>query len=283
MASITPAMIKELRERTGIGMTKCKEALEEANGNMDLAIENLRKAGMATAVKKEGRETKEGLIAFAESKEAVALVEMMAETDFVVNNERFRQFLQRLTEEAVIALPDSLEQFVQQPFSKDKSMTIEQGRAGLVQTLGENIQIRRVKTFAKDHGRSVGVYLHLGGKIATVVELAGSSSESALAKDIAMHVAAASPEYLNPEAIPASVIAQEKEIARSQVQGKPAHIIDKIIEGKLKAFYDENCLIRQKYIKDDKVTIGELVEKQAKATGKPLTVAAFTRWNVGQN
>jgi elongation factor Ts len=279
---VTPAMIKDLRERTGVGMTKCKQALEEANGDMDLAIENLRKSGMATAVKKEGRETKEGLIASSDTKDVIALVEVMAETDFVVNNERFRQFLINMAEEVASSKPASLEAFGQQTYSKDPSMTIEQYRATLVQTLGENIQIRRLKTIDRTDDVSVGVYMHLGGKICTVVEIKGSNGEEALAKDIAMHVAAASPEFLSPEFVPASVIESEKEVARGQMVGKPANIIDKIIEGKMKAYYDESCLVCQKYIKDDKMSVADVVSKRAKETGKPLTVAGFTRWSIGQ-
>lgn len=278
---VTPAMIRELRERTGVGMSKCKEALDQAQGDMELAIENLRKSGMATAVKKEGRETKEGLIGCAESREAMALIEVMAETDFVVKNERFGQFLANLAQEAATSKVSSLETFMAQPYSADKTLTVEQYRTTLVQTLGENIQIRRLKLVPKKPGHSYGVYLHLGGKIGVIVEVSGAGEE-ALAKEIAMHVAAAAPEYVSPEAVPEAIQAQEKEIARSQIQGKPAAIMDKIVEGKLKAFFAENCLVLQKYIRDDKMTVGELVAHRGKEVGKPLAIASFTRWNVGQ-
>lgn len=283
MAQVTPQMIKDLRDRTGVGMTKCKEALEAASGDMELAIDNLRKAGIAGAVKKEGRETKEGLIATAENNDVIALVEAAAETDFVVNNERFRQFLINITEEAAHTKPASLEKFLQQVYSKDNSgMTIEQFRTTLVQALGENIQVRRVQLFKKGSDRSVGVYLHLGGKIGTAVEIEGSNNESALAKEIAMHVAATSPDYLNPEAVPNEVLEREKDIARVQMAGKPENIINKILEGKMKSFYDEVCLENQKYFKDDKLTVSEVVSKRAKETGKPLSIAGFIRWKVGQ-
>jgi elongation factor Ts len=283
MTVVTPQMIKDLRERTGVGMTKCKEALEGAKGDMELAIDNLRKAGIAGAVKKEGRETKEGLIATAENSDVIALVEAAAETDFVVNNERFRQFLTNITEEAVHTKPGSLEQFMQQVYTKDKSgMTIEQYRTTLVQTLGENIQVRRVMLFKKGNDRSIGVYLHLGGKIGTAVEIQGSNNEAALAKELAMHVAASAPDYLNPKAVPNDVLDREKDIARVQMQGKPDNIINKILEGKMESFYNEVCLERQKYFKDDKLTVSEVVGKRAKDTGKPLAIAGFVRWKVGQ-
>ncbi|WP_068471330.1 translation elongation factor Ts [Candidatus Protochlamydia phocaeensis] len=282
MTAVTPAMIKELRERTGVGMGKCKEALEEAKGDMELAIANLRKAGMATAVKKEGRETKEGMIGTAEGSNAIAVVEVNAETDFVVKNDRFKQFLENIAEEAVNTNPPSLDAFLQQKYSKEPSLTIDQYRATIVQTIGENIQIKRILMLKKSPDRSLGVYSHLGGKIVTVVELTGSNQEGSLAKDIAMHTAAAAPEYLSPETVPQEIIANEKDIAKGQIQGKPANIVDKIVEGKISAFYDAHCLVRQKYIKDDTITIADLVNKRAKEVGKPLTVSNFIRWNVGQ-
>lgn len=282
MANITPAMIKDLRDRTGVGMGKCKEALEEANGDIELAIANLRKAGFASAVKKEGRTTNEGMIGSSENSHVVALAEVNAETDFVVRNDRFRKFLDDITAEVVATTPASLEVFLSQKYSKDQSMTIDQYRATMVQTIGENIQIRRLACLKKANDKTIGIYSHLGGKIVTVVEIEGSNGEEALAKDIAMHTAAAAPEYLSPEKVPGNVVEQEKEIARSQLQGKPANILEKIVEGKVNAYYDTVCLLRQKFIKDDSITIGELVERRAKETGKPLKVVNFIRWGVGQ-
>lgn len=279
--TITAAMIKDLRDRTGIGMGKCKEALEEANGDMELAIANLRKSGMATAVKKEGRVANEGMITSSESNDVVAVVEVNAETDFVVRNDRFQKFLKDIADEIVSTKSASLEVFLKLPFSKDKGLSIDEYRATVVQAIGENIQIRRLATFKKDSNKSIGVYSHLGGKILTLVEIEGSAAEEALAKAIAMHVAAANPEFLSPEAVPASIIENEKEIAKGQVQGKPANIVDKIVEGKLNAYYDSACLIRQKFIRDDSITIGDLVAKQAKESGKPLKLVNFIRWNVG--
>lgn len=281
MAAVTVDMIKELRERTGIGMGKCKEALEESKGDIELAIANLRKSGMASAVKKEGREAKEGMITSSENGDIVAIVEVNAETDFVARNERFQQFLKSIADEAAATKPATLEVFLKQKFSKDSSLTIDEYRATIVQAIGENIQIRRILILKKDANLSIGVYSHLGGKILTVVELSGANTEEALAKDIAMHVAATSPEYLNPSKVPQEIIAQETDIAKGQMQGKPANIMDKIIEGKLNAYYDTACLSRQKFIKNDTVTIDELVAARSKETGKPLALANFIRWSVG--
>lgn len=280
--TITPTMIKELRERTGIGMGKCKEALEEAKGDMELAISNLRKSGMATAVKKEGRATNEGMIGVAETPSAVVLVEINAETDFVVKNERFKQFLDSIVKEIAATQPASLEAFLKQKYSKDSHLTIDEYRATVVQAIGENIQIRRLTVIPKAATKTLGIYSHLGGKIVTLVEISGSQKEESIAKDIAMHIAAASPEYLSPEKVPADIINHEKEIAKSQIKGKPENIIDKIVEGKIKAYYDTSCLVCQKYIRDDSLTISDLVNKRAKEVGAPLKVASFLRWSVGQ-
>lgn len=279
---ITIDMIKELRERTGIGMIACKKALTDANGDMELAITNLRKSGMASAVKKEGRTTNEGQIGSFESPEAIALVEVNAETDFVVKNDKFQEFVKTLAEQAAKSNPASLEAFLKEPYSKDSSMTIDEFRANLVQTIGENIQVRRVQTFPKKSGESIGVYSHLGGKILVAVELSGQGEEK-LAKDIAMHIAAASPQFLSPERVPQEVLSHEKEIIRSQVpKDKPDAMKEKIVEGKLQAFYKEQCLTEQPYIRDDKMSVAQLVQARGKESGKALAIASFTRWDVGR-
>ncbi|MBY0530163.1 MAG: translation elongation factor Ts [Rhabdochlamydiaceae bacterium] len=278
---VTPEMVKQLRERTGVGMGKCKEALDQAGGNIDDAIDILRKAGMASAVKKEGRETNEGLIAAAEGKDALALVEVNAETDFVTQNEKFKLFMADVALEAAETKPATLEAFMQQPYRKDPSMTIDQYRALVIQSLGENIQVRRFLVIPKSQELSVGTYSHMGGKILSAVVLTGGSGNEALARDIAMHVAAESPDYLRPDDVPQEVRDKEAEIARGQVQGKPENIVDKIVEGKIKAFCEQVCLICQKYVRDNSVTITGLLENESKRHGKPMTIQSFVRWNVG--
>jgi elongation factor Ts len=274
-------MVKELRERTGVGMGKCKEALDGAGGDMDKAIEMLRKAGMASAVKKEGRETNEGLIGAAEGKEAVALVEVNAETDFVTQNEKFKQFLRDIAQDAADAKSHSLDDLMKQHYSKDKSVTVDQYRALVVQSLGENIQVKRLLVLPKAHDISIGLYSHMGGKIVTAVILTGSAGQEALARDIAMHVAAESPEYLRQEDVPQEIRAKEEDIARSQVKGKPEDIANKIVQGKYRAFCDEVCLACQKYVKDNTLTITGLLEKEGKRLGKQIAISAYYRWKVG--
>ncbi len=274
-------MIKELRARTNVPMGKCKEALDQAGGDMEKAIDLLRKSGMASAVKKEGRETNEGLIGFAESNQAVALIEANAETDFVTQNEKFKAFLLDLCQQAAETMPVSLEALLEQKSNRDTTITMDQYRALTIQALGENIQVRRLQLVKKAQDLSIGIYSHMGGKIVCLVELVGGTGHEALARDIAMHIAAESPDYLRPEDVPADVKAREEDVARAQIQGKPADIVDKIIQGKIKAFYDQVCLLHQKYVKDNAITIAQLLEQESKQLGKPLHIRSFIRWKVG--
>ena len=279
---VTSAMIMKLREQTGVGIGKCKQALQETNGDVEQAVVHLRKAGMATASKKEGRATNEGVIATAENNQTVAVVEVNVETDFVVKNNRFREFLKNIAEEVAASNSNTLDVFLNQKYSQDPSLTIDEYRATIVQSIGENIQIRRLQTFSKEGGGiSLGVYSHLGGKIVVVVEMTGSATEESLAKEIAMHIAATAPEYIKSDDVPEKIIEVEKEIARDLVKGKPESITEKIVAGKLAKFFDSVCLYSQLYIKNDSVTIAELIDNRAKETGKPLTITRFIRWNVG--
>jgi elongation factor Ts len=279
---ITADQIRQLRERTGVGMGKCKEALVLAAGDMEKAIDILRKAGIASGVKKEGRETKEGLIITAESKSMIVIGEANAETDFVTQNDRFKHFLHDCVDQALKTSPKSLEALLQQPYDKDRSITLEQYRNLVIQALGENIQLKRIELIHKHAESSYGIYAHLGGKLVVIVEIAGATHQEALAKEIAMHAAAESPDYLKPEEIPSHVLAREEEIARAQVGGKPPQVAEKIIAGKLKAYQDQACLIHQKYIKDNALTVEQFLASHAKKLGKTLSVHAFWRWKVGQ-
>jgi elongation factor Ts len=281
MGTVTASMVKELRERTGVSMGKCKEALDQAGGQMEQAIDILRKAGMASAVKKEGREVNEGLIGFAESDKAIAIVEVNSETDFVAQNEKFKQFIKDVCTEASLMKASTVEELLKLPYSKDPSITIDQYRALTIQSLGENIQVRRMKIIPKKGDLSVGLYSHMGGKIVTSVLLSGATGQEAIARDIAMHIAAESPDYLQPSDVPAEVKAREEEIAKAQMQGKPANMIDKIVEGKIKAFYDQVCLVCQKFVKNNDLTIAAVVDAESKRCGKPLAIQSFIRWKVG--
>ncbi|HPE84836.1 MAG TPA: translation elongation factor Ts [Chlamydiales bacterium] len=282
MSKVTAEMVKTLRERTGVGMSKCKQALDEANGDMEKAIENLRKAGMATAVKKEGREANEGLIGYAETDDTIALLELNAETDFVVQNEKFQNFLKNLCDDLVKTKPSNLEVLAGQAYGDKPGISVEEARAELVLSLGENIKIKRFELIAKENGHSYGVYSHMGGRILTLVEIGGDSDQQQLAKDIAMHIAADAPEFLNPDAIPADVLNREIEIAKSQIGDKPDYVLDKILDGKMNSFYEQSCLTKQKFVKDPSMTIEKLVEEVGKKTSQPLQIVRFLRWQIGQ-
>src|SRR3990167_36042 len=194
MIKITAEQVKQLRDRTGVSMTKCKEALEQSLGDMEGAIDFLRKSGMASAVKKEGREVNEGLIGFAEAGDLVTVMEVNSETDFVAQNDSFKKFIQDLCFEACLSKASSVEDLMKQPYSKDPSITIDQYRALTMQSIGENIQVKRLLTFTKSKDLSIGFYSHMGGKIVSAVVLKGASGQEGLAREIAMHVAAESPD-----------------------------------------------------------------------------------------
>ena len=278
MSVITAEQLKELRERTGVGLAKCKAALEENGGDIEKAIEALRKAGIASAVKKEARVTKEGRVEYFETPETLALLEMNAETDFVVNNDRFRQFHRQLVELLAKTKSKTVEEFFQVKLPKDPSKTVDEARKELISVLGENINIPRIMVIGKRENHSLGIYSHMNGKIFVVVELSGSSKEAEFAKEIAMHVAAEAPDYLRPEEVPAELKAKEEGIARSQApKDKPEQVVEKIVQGKIKAFYDQTCLLNQKYVKDNAISIADLISKK----GKELAIVKFTRWQVG--
>jgi elongation factor Ts len=178
--------------------------------------------------------------------------------------------------------PASLEAFLAQHSRQDQTITVDQYRALLVQSLGENIKIKRVEIFPKSSNKSLGIYSHMAGKIVALVEIDGKGGVEHLAREIAMHIAAESPDYLKPEEVPADVKAREEEIAREQVKGKPPQIVDKIVEGKIKAFYDQVCLLCQKFVKDNSKTIADLVAEEGKKLGHPLVLKRFVRWEVGR-
>lgn len=282
MSVITADQIRQLRERTGVGLAKCKTALEAAGGNIEKAIEDLRKAGIASAVKKEARETKEGRIEFFETPETLAVLELNAETDFVVNNERFRQLHTQLVELLAKAKSTTVAEFLLTPLPKEPSKNADDLRKELISVLGENIVVSRIITIAKQPNRSLGIYSHMNGKIFVAVELEGSSKEDAFARDIGMHIAAESPEYLNADEVPAELKAKEMEIAESQApKDRSPQVLEKILQGKLKAFFDQVCLLNQKYIKDNAITIADLVAKKSKESGENLSIVKFIRFQVG--
>ncbi len=282
MSVVTADLVKQLRERTGVGLAKCKSALEETGGNVELAIEALRKAGIASAVKKESRETKEGRVEYFETPETLAVIEMNAETDFVVNNDRFKQLHRQLVELLASTKSQTVAEFLEVRMPKDPSKTVDDLRKELISVLGENIVLSRIAAIAKKPNHSLGIYSHMNGKIFVTVDLQGSSDLSDFARDIAMHAAAEAPDFLKMEDVPQELKDKEIEIATSQApKDKPEKVVEMIIQGKLKGFYDQVCLLNQKYIKDNAITISELVAKKGKEIGKDLAIVKFIRFHAG--
>ena len=270
-------MVKELRERTGSGMMECKKALVEADGNMDLAIENMRKAGLAKADKKSGRIAAEGIIGVkvSEDGKAVAIVDINCETDFVAKADGFVSFVNSVT--AALLNADHIDteaDLLAMPL--EDGVTVDEIRRGLISTLGENITIRRFERFKTTEG-GTACYLH-GNKIGVIVELAVSDFE--LGKDIAMHIAASKPVCVSEDQVSADTIAKEKEIFLAQqeekIKGKPADIIEKMVTGRVSKFLAEVTLLGQPFIKDDKITVGKLVES------KGNKAIRFIRFEVGE-
>ena len=278
---ITPQKIQDLRKRTGVGIGKCKQALEQVAGDIDQAVEYLRKAGFATATKKAERETKEGQILFKETKELIVFCEVNAETDFVVKNERFQDFHRNICDEIVATKPSSVEDFLQQPYSQNKGQAVDEYRKEVVAVLGENINVSRIVVVEKKENSSYGIYSHMGGAIVSLVVLDGSSDEADFAKSLAMHVAAEAPDYLAASDVPSSVIEKEKEIAKEQLKGKPENILEKILQGKVDAFCKQVCFLLQPFIKDSSQQVVKVVESHGKEKGKSLSISQFIRWQMG--
>ncbi|WP_430459733.1 translation elongation factor Ts [Thalassolituus sp. LLYu03] len=265
MANVTPALVKELRERTGLGMMECKKALTETDGDIELAIENLRKNSGLKAAKKADRTAAEGKIRVIVNPGVAVVVEVNSETDFAAGDANFTAF----AENVVNKLAATKETDV----AKLMEGELEEARMALVQKIGENITVRRP---AVVEAPTVGAYLHSNGKIACVVALNGGDEE--LAKDIAMHVTASNPRVVRAEDMPAEVVEKEKEIIRAQpdMAGKPSEIVEKMMGGRINKFLKENSLLDQPFVKNPEQTVAQL----AKAAG--AEVISFLRLEVGE-
>jgi elongation factor Ts len=272
--NISASDVKELRERTGAGMMECKKALVAAEGNIEAAIDAMRKAGTAKAAKKAGRITAEGLIEIkvATDGRSAAMVEVNCETDFVGRDTNFKAFVTAVAEAALTANTTDVAKLSEAAIP-NSSQTVEQARQTLVTTIGENVQIRRI-ALLKASG-TVGAYTH-GGRIGALVALSAANPD--LAKDIAMHMAASNPQVIKPEEVSQDLIAQEKEIfkAQSAESGKPADIIEKMIAGRIAKFVNEISLIGQPFVKDPSKSVEQLL-KAAQAE-----VTQFARFEVGE-
>ncbi len=273
MTQITASLVKELRERTGAPMMDCKRALTETAGDIDAAIELMRKSGQAKADKKAGRVAAEGVVAVitSDDNKAAVMLEINSETDFVARDSNFIDFVGKVSTAALSSKADTVDALNATEIAAGE--TVEQARAALVAKIGENIQVRRLTS--KSTSGVLGSYVH-GGRIGVLVDLEGG--DEALAKDIAMHVAASQPEVVSPDDVPAELIAKEKEIfaAQAKESGKPDNIIEKMVEGRVKKFLNEVSLVGQPFVKDPNKTVGKLLE-ESKAK-----VISFTRYVVGE-
>ncbi len=263
--AITAEMVKKLRDKTGAGMLDCKKALMNANGDFEGAYDELRKSGIAKAEKKAGRSTNEGKVFISVKDGKAAAIEVLCETDFVSKNEKFGAFAQDIIGRVVEYDADGDVSEKAQEAEKDNVVS-------MISNIGENMQLRRaVKWTTSD---KVGSYLHMGGRIGVMVEVAGEIADDILA-DLCMHIAAFNPQYIAPEDVPAEVIEKEKEIAAAQLDGKPAEIIEKILTGKINKWYTEICVTKQPWLKDDKSCFAKVAPK--------AEIKRFIRWQVGED
>jgi elongation factor Ts len=286
MATITADMVKKLRDQTGAGMMECKTALTEANGDFDEANTVLRKRGLATAAKKAGRTASEGLIAFRVSADHASgtLAEVNCESDFVARTPDFVKLMDNVLTEI-----DNAGNGATEAWLKDPNGPVQKLVAAAIAKLGENMAVPR---FVRYTGQGyVGQYIHLGGKIGVQVEFGGVTPAlgareefATLVKEIAMQIAAASPTYASRDAVAADVLEKERAIYRAQMEnsGKPANVIDKIVEGKLGAFFSQVVLVDQPSIRDPKATVKDVLAAAAKTLGAPVTVTRFVRLKVGE-
>ena len=288
MTEITATMVKDLREKTGAGMMDCKKALTETNGNMDEAVDWLRKKGLSAAAKKAGRVAAEGLVAVAASGTTAIVLEVNAETDFVARSEQFQSFVQGT---AKVALDGKADIEGLKDAKLASGGTVQEGLTHLVATIGENMSLRRLTRLSVAQG-IVASYVHNAvapnlGKIGVLVALesnADAAKLQELGRQIAMHVAAARPEALTIADVDTKALEREKNVLADQARasGKPEAIIDKMVEGRLRKYYEEVVLLEQVYVVDGESKIAQVVEKAAKTLGAPVKLTGFARYQLGE-
>ena len=291
--AITAAMVKELREMTGAGMMDCKKALTEADGNMEKAVEILREKGLAASAKKAGRIASEGMVEvyLSEDNKIGAIVEVNSETDFVAKNQVFRDYVAAVAKQACESTAADIDAFFDEKWALDNQFTVREALSQQVAVIGENLNIRRFERFAKAQAGKLVSYIHGGGRIGVMIELACENEAEELVelgKNIAMQVAALNPKFVRESDVPAEFIAKETEILTVQAKNdpknakKPDNIIAKMIEGRLKKELKEICLLEQPYVKDTDMTVKQYVDSVAKVVGAPIEVAKVVRFETGE-
>jgi elongation factor Ts len=287
MTNISGPMVKDLRDKTGAGMMDCKAALVETQGDMEAAIDWLRKKGLSKAAKKAGRVAAEGLIGVVSNGDVGALVEVNAETDFVARNDEFKAFVKDAAD-AALKVEGDLEKLLAHPAGEG---SMKDRLTALVAKIGENMSVRRVVMLGVSDG-VVASYVHNAaspelGKIGVLVALKSSGDKeklSHLGKQIAMHVAAAAPLALTPEHLPKEVVERERAIQAdiARQSGKPENVIEKMMEGRMRKFYEESVLLSQTFVIDGETQVGKVVEKASKDLGTPVSIDGFVRFQVGE-
>ena len=274
MAQITASLVKELRERTGAGMMDCKKALQQTDGNIEAAIDYLRENGIAKAAKKADRIAAEGLSYIEVKGNKAVILEINSETDFVAKNEKFVALVKNVADAILAAEPKTLEEALQ---VEAQGGTVEAVINEGIATIGEKLSLRRFEVVSKTDADAFGAYSHMGGRIGVLTLVEGSTDEEA-AKDVAMHIAALAPKYLDESEVPADVLEHEKKVLTEQAlnEGKPANIVEKMIVGRINKFLEEITVVKQKFVKDDSLTVEKFVASKG---GK---LAKFVRYEVGE-
>ncbi len=286
---ISAKLVKELREKTGAGMMDCKKALTETSGDIEKAIEFLREKGLASAAKKAGRIAAEGIVTtyVTEDGKTAVILEVNCETDFVAVNESFIEFANTVAKQIATTDVESVEALLEAKYIGTESASIKDALTELIAKIGENMNIRRFEKLSVESG-AINSYIHAGGKIGVLVALAcekeGNDVLSQLAKDVAMQVAAANPLFLDENSVDHEVLDKEREIYRVQAlnEGKPENIVEKMVEGRIKKYLKEVCLIDQVWVKNPDYTISKLLAEKSKEVGAPITLASFVRFERGE-
>ncbi len=294
MANITASMVKELRELTGAGMMDCKKALSETDGDMDAAVEFLRKKGLAGAEKKAGRIAAEGVVDtfLTDGDKKAVIVEVNAETDFVAKNEKFRNYVSEVASQAVESQACDMEAFLAEPWKYDTSMTVKEKLSSMISIIGENMNIRRFEKMSEDNGVIVS-YIHAGGKIGVLVDIESDKVDDGIkemGKNLAMQIAALSPKFTNRSEVGNEYIEKEKEILKAQIMNdpkesqKPEKVIDGMIQGRINKELKEIVLLDQVYVKaeDGKQTVDKYIAEVSKELGASIKVKGFVRFETGE-
>ncbi|MFO7814848.1 MAG: translation elongation factor Ts [Halanaerobiales bacterium] len=278
--SLSMKDVKELRERTGAGVLDCKKALDQTDGDIEAAIDFLREKGMSEAAEKSGRLAAEGIVnvLINDNRDKGIIVEVNSETDFVAKNERFQDLVKNISEHIMESKAQNVEELNEEKWFKDKNKTVDTIVKETIAGIGENINLRRYQKIETD-GFLYG-YIHLGGKIGVLAEFEGEQDQDTLntAKNICMHIAASNPDYLDRDLVDEAIIDKEKRIIKKQLEnkGKPEHVLDQIVEGKIDKFYNQICLLEQDYIRDTDRQVQEVLEES------DISVKQFVRYELGE-